>query len=261
MNNMNLKNNIICDVGILTSDSDTVSPVCVEETLRHLRGTSIRATTIDASSLSEDVLANFDVIFITGGEPRRIRKCIGGKGASAIRKFIADGGGYVGVCAGAVLATQKAPTLDLLPFVRCIDDNIWWASGIEGDVILKRPPKSHCSPIDKNLSLAFVPNKKGTIHAYHNGPLLRIKNVKNKSNKRSNDTKPIALFYGDVNPWNPDKSVTKQPQRGQMDGTIATVSGTYKNGRVVITSIHPEFLDDNTLLETMCLYASQPYEN
>jgi len=45
-----------------------------------------------------------------------------------------------------------------------------------------------------------------------------------------------------------------------MDGTIATVSGTYKNGRVVITSIHPEFLDDNTLLETMCLYASKPYE-
>ena len=169
MNKIN-KNNI-CNVCILTSDSETISEICVSKTIRHLKNTEICAITIDINYLTEDIISKFDVLLITGGEPRRIRNSIGGKCANIIRKFISNGGGYIGICAGAVLATRKSPTLDLLPMVKCINDNIWWASGIEGTVLLKRVKNKFLSYQDKKLITTFVPEIKGTPHFYFNGPL------------------------------------------------------------------------------------------
>ena len=103
---------IPCRLCLLTSDADTVAASCVSATLALLRGTRVHAATLDAGAVDERVLARFDAVLITGGEPRRLRDRLSGRGASAIRAFVAAGGGYVGVCAGAVLATQKAPTLD-----------------------------------------------------------------------------------------------------------------------------------------------------
>lgn len=256
-----------CRVCLLTSDSETVATGCVSETLTLLRRSSrVQASTVDAGALTEQALARFDVLLVTGGEPRRLRDRIAGRGANAIRAFVAGGGGYVGVCAGAVLATRKAPTLDLLPAVRCINDNVWWASGITGSAVLKRPLHAPPDPADALLSTAFVADADGAEHAYHNGPLLGI--AKGKTGKKGKKGKrggeedaraaavPLALFSGDIEPWAPDCDATMPPPRDQMDGAVAAVSGSYRRGRIVITSIHPEFLsDDGALLEAMCLRA------
>ena len=101
MNKIN-KNNI-CNVCILTSDSEIISEICVSKTIRHLKNTEICAITIYINYLTEDIISKFDVLLIKGGEPRRIRNSIGGKCANIIRKFISNGGGYIRICAGAVL--------------------------------------------------------------------------------------------------------------------------------------------------------------
>ena len=194
-----------------------------------------------------------NVLLITGGEPRRIRNSIGGKCANIIRKFISNGGGYIGICAGAVLATRKSPTLDLLPMVKCINDNIWWASGIEGTVLLKRVKNKFLSYQDKKLLTTFVPEIKGTPHFYFNGPLLGIKQKK----KQNVNIIPLSLFSGYVNPWKPLNNISKQPLREEMNNCIASLAGHYNKGKIIITSIHPEFLESNELLKTMCLYVSK----
>lgn len=258
---------IPCRLCLLTSDADTVAASCVSATLALLRGTRVHATTLDADSVDGERLARFDAVLITGGEPRRLRDRLGGRGASAIRAFVAAGGGYIGVCAGAVLATQKAPTLDLLPAVRCVNDNVWWTSGIEGTVVLRGTRSAVPDPADASIAAAFVAGD--ATHAYHNGPLLRIakgKTPRRKPTRREQSEQEemgaaraptaLALFAADVEPWAPDPGETA-PKRGQMNGTAAVVSGWHGLGRVLITSVHPEFLPDGALLEAMCLHAVQ----
>ena len=41
-----------------------------------------------------------------GGSASKQAKCLGEKGRAKVRSFIEDGGGYVGICAGAYLATS-----------------------------------------------------------------------------------------------------------------------------------------------------------
>jgi glutamine amidotransferase-like uncharacterized protein len=229
---------------LITSDADTVSASCVSATLSLLCGTRVHTGTLDATDVNDKELACFDAVLITGGEPRRLRDRLGGRGASAIRAFIASGGGYIGVCAGAVLATRKAPTLDLLPTVRCVNDNVWWASGLTGTVTLRRPTQTFSDPVDASLSTAFI---EVDTHAYQNGPLLRIKD------RSTTAPMALALFSSDVEPWEPDMDETAPP-RGQMEGAVAVVLGRHGLGRVLITSVHPEFLSDGALLETMCLH-------
>ncbi len=48
---------------------------------------------------------HFDVVTFSGGSGSAQGKAIGEAGRAAVRKFVAEGGGYIGVCAGAYLAT------------------------------------------------------------------------------------------------------------------------------------------------------------
>ena len=52
-------------------------------------------------------LENCSVLIIPGGYTKRAVSSLAGKGFEIIRKFIAEGGGYIGICAGAYLAVQR----------------------------------------------------------------------------------------------------------------------------------------------------------
>lgn len=263
-------------VRVLTSkDEEAVALVCVETSLKALATSGrVQARALDVTDLcDEGVLADADVLLITGGEPRRLRGLIGGGGATAIRTFVREGGGYVGVCAGAVLATRKAPTLELLPTVRCVDDNVWWASGLCGRVSLRQPESAGHSPEVDVLSACF-----GDVGVYESGPLLAFDQPKQRRKKPSRReresmadgsdgeddeavlaTEPLALFDSDVRPWRPDRSASRLPSRGDMSGTVAALSSRHGSGRVVLSSIHPELSgrkSDKLLLENMCLFAA-----
>merc|ERR1711988_1390754 len=167
---------------------------------------------------------------------------------------------------GAVLATQNAPTLDLLPSVRCINDN-------------DRQVGTKDLAAVQSLVEAFVPESDASpTHKYLNGPLLSIGKPKGRRKHRNPQgahdkqdhglpTQPVAVatFVGDVTPWRPDKTLTRKPLRGEMDGTVAVAAGMYQSGRVVISSTHPEFeatADEwcsqsaLNILAEMCLWAA-----
>jgi len=63
---------------------------------------------VSARMIREGVLSRFDVLAIPGGErdPDPWHD-LGGEGKASIRKFVAAGGGYIGICLGAVYASSS----------------------------------------------------------------------------------------------------------------------------------------------------------
>jgi predicted deacylase len=66
-------------------------------TLHHVGPADIRAA----------VLNQFDVVIFPGGSGSKEAAAIGREGCVAVQQFVESGGGYVGICAGAFLASAK----------------------------------------------------------------------------------------------------------------------------------------------------------
>jgi len=69
---------------------------------------------------SEDIraggLSHYRMIFVPGGWASNKINALGDEGMEEIRRFVAGGGSYIGICGGAGMATEKG--LDLLPIKR-----------------------------------------------------------------------------------------------------------------------------------------------
>jgi len=189
---------------------------------------------ICASKINIDNLNDLNkchIFLIAGGEPYQLRLRMKGKGASEIRKFVSNGGGYIGICAGAVLALSKSPSLNLLNHVNLVNDNIWWNSGVCGDIKLKA--------ISNDLNVT------NGLFSYNNGPLFMIK--KSKLCK-PNIPVPIAKFDGPL--YNCTEKISDEMMK-QIDNSYAIISGKCGSGSVIISSIHPEYSDDYKILYDM----------
>ncbi|MCK4419127.1 hypothetical protein KAV79_04920 [Candidatus Aerophobetes bacterium] len=62
---------------------------------------------VNEDDIKKGNLENYLVLIIPGGYTKRAVSSLGKKGFEIIRKFVADGGGYIGICAGAYLAAQR----------------------------------------------------------------------------------------------------------------------------------------------------------
>jgi hypothetical protein len=137
-----------------------------------------------------------------------------------------------------------------------VNDNIWWDSGICGDIKLKSCIKHTDEIINTNNVIESITNRFNSINlfSYKNGPLLYIKKSKSKSKSKSKPI-PLATFSSPIYHANCDIS---DELLNEINGSIAIIFGTYNNGSngsIIITSIHPEYEIDNSninLLEEMC---------
>ncbi|MEA1964214.1 MAG: BPL-N domain-containing protein [Candidatus Aerophobetes bacterium] len=62
---------------------------------------------VNEDDIKKGNLKNYLVLIIPGGYTKRAVSSLGKKGFEMIRRFVADGGGYIGICAGAYLASQR----------------------------------------------------------------------------------------------------------------------------------------------------------
>ena len=70
-----------------------------------VRGTDYARTRfLDPIQFTDAVLKDFDVVIVPGGSATSQAKRLGPSGCDALVRFVENGGGYVGVCAGAFLA-------------------------------------------------------------------------------------------------------------------------------------------------------------
>ena len=62
---------------------------------------------VGAADVRGGVLDQFDVVVFPGGSGSKQAQALGPEGRRAVQQFVHGGGGYVGICAGAYLATAK----------------------------------------------------------------------------------------------------------------------------------------------------------
>ena len=59
---------------------------------------------VSGKDILSGALAHADVVIFSGGSGSKQAAAIGDSGRETVRKFVSDGGGYVGICGGAFLA-------------------------------------------------------------------------------------------------------------------------------------------------------------
>jgi glutamine amidotransferase-like uncharacterized protein len=156
------------------------------------------------------------VLIHPGGSASKQATTLGDEGRERVRQFVADGGGFIGVCAGAYLATAEYPwSLGLLDAL--VIDNEHWARG-EGGVKLRLTA----------LGQKEIPSENGfcTMH-FENGPLLGP-----AGRSDIDDYESLAAFETEIR--------TNDAPPGIMIGTTAIARGAFGKGRVVCFSPHPE---------------------
>jgi glutamine amidotransferase-like uncharacterized protein len=172
--------------------------------------------TLTADQIRAGALKGFDVLIHPGGGARKQADTLGEKGRQIIKRFVADGGGFVGICAGAYLASAEYDwSLHLLD--AHVLDRAHWARG-QGDVQL------HITATGRT---AWKTDKdRCTIH-YENGPLLGP-----GKNDDIDDYEALASYDTEI--------VKNGAKPGAMKGTTAVARGKFAKGRVVCFSPHPE---------------------
>jgi glutamine amidotransferase-like uncharacterized protein len=186
----------------------------VERCLPESQG--FEAKLITAEQIRDGALKDFDVLIHPGGTASKQGETLGDRGRGAVKKFVERGGGFIGICAGAYLASaQYKWSLGVLNAK--VIDGAHWARG-EGDVKLR---------LTSAGQKALQPEKEScTIH-FENGPLLG-------PGKKDNieDYEALATFETEMR--------KNDAPPGIMKGTTAIARGKYGKGRVVCFSPHPE---------------------
>lgn len=176
-----------------------------------------------------DVLEQFDVVVFPGGSGSKQAGAIGKNGRHAVREFVKNGGGVLGVCAGAYLCSaQYEWSLDL------IDSSVFtgsaeipgkgrkqlWYRGPRTGIDIELTSEGKRLYAEKGIASRFVVQ-------YANGPIISPKELGDLE-----DYKVLAWFRSETGLW--------QPQEGTMINTPAIASGSFGKGRVISMSPHPE---------------------
>lgn len=184
----------------------------LRDRLRHEAGWSfVRVTSkeICAGALRR---GGYDLLVVPGGYAPNFAEALGEHGGRCIREFVSEGGGYLGICAGAYLGSMWG--FELLP-VDILDID-HWARGKTEDCRL-------CSTAaGVRVAGSVLPDVFSV--RYANGPLFGI---------LDDCVEPLLLFESDL-----------RGQRGTypalMRGSPACVAGPLGRGRVVLLSPHME---------------------
>jgi glutamine amidotransferase-like uncharacterized protein len=175
-------------------------------------------TVVKGEQIREGVLKDFDVVIFTGGSGSKQAETIGEAGRAEVRKFVGNGGGYVGICAGAYLACEGfswgAKVLD----AKTVSSK--WRRG-SGNVKMELTD-------DGRKILGDLPGQFDV--RYVNGPI-----IKQSTNSAIPDFKALALFRTELAENGTPKNV--------MVNSPAIAAGDFGKGRVIISSPHPEQTD------------------
>ncbi len=190
---------------------------------------SVHAEIINGNDIRNDCLKHFDALFMPGGSGKKEALSLESDGKDAVRKFVKDGGIYVGVCAGCYLASCARPEyLGLIP-ATTVDKEHW------------RRGKANLPIQFTDLGMKiFGMNEPNTNVVYHNGPVLKI------YRDYQNQVVPLCYFRGEA--------VANGGTPGLMINAPAVVLCRYGSGLVLGISPHPEGTPGLTTIELNAIH-------
>ena len=174
------------------------------------------STVISPEAIRKGDLKNFDVVIMPGGSGSGQAKALKPEGRAAVRTFVKNGGGYVGICAGAYLASSHYDwSLDI------INARVW--------------DRSHWNRGKSNVTIQLTPvgsevlsNTKSKYNIYYsNGPLLVP------------DNQPDLPGYEVLATFESEVARNGAPAEA-MTGTHAIIRSKFGSGRVICFSPHAE---------------------
>lgn len=171
---------------------------------------------LTAADIRNGKLNDLDVVIQPGGSGGSQGRHLGEGGREKIRDFLKNGGGFIGICAGAYLASADYSwSLNILDAK--VMDRKHWARG-KGTVELALS--------ESGQELLQVEGDRLEIY-YGQGPLLAPAN-----NPNIPDFDSLATFNTEI--------AKNGAPKGVMKGTTAIARGKYGKGRVICFSPHPE---------------------
>jgi glutamine amidotransferase-like uncharacterized protein len=178
-------------------------------------------TRLTAEAIRSGKLADVDVLVHPGGSGSKQGNDLGKEGRLAVRQFVKEGGGYLGVCGGAYLATNDYPwSLNLIDAK--VVDKSHWARG-SGTVTLQLSPEG---------SKFLRHHKREMAIHYAQGPLLARREW---GSRDVPDYESLAIYATEI--------AKNGAPRGIMARTSAVVRCEFGYGRVFCFSPHPELTD------------------
>jgi hypothetical protein len=171
---------------------------------------------VAAEEVRNGVLGGFAVLIHPGGSGSKQGKQLGEEGREAVRSFVRGGGGFIGICAGAYLASADYPwSLHILDAK--VLDRKHWARG-NGTV--------RVGLTDQGRAILDTDSPDVNIY-YGQGPLLA---------PAGDADIPDYIALGAY-----ETEIAKNgAPSGVMIGTTAIAAGTFGCGKVLCFSPHPE---------------------
>lgn len=185
----------------------------VSDRLLQIPGTTI--TRLSAEEIGKNDLTPYDLVVFSGGLSNTQAKYIGPEGKENIRNYVAGGGNYLGICAGAYLACA----------------GFEWGIGILNAQTISPKWFRGLGYLKLELSdegRSVIQDVKGQFTCrYNSGPIIKKLN------------RPDLPDYT-VLAWFREEKIANPSQVGTMVNTAAIVMAPYGKGRVLAISPHPE---------------------
>jgi glutamine amidotransferase-like uncharacterized protein/N-formylglutamate amidohydrolase len=204
-------------VGVYVDEGASASVENLLSVLSRFDGVSV--TKLKADDIRSGKLAELDLLIQPGGSGSGQGRHLGEDGRDAIRGFVKSGGGFIGICAGAYLASADYSwSLNILD-AKVLDRQHWNRGKGTVDIAITDAGRKLLGAKDKKLSILYA-----------QGPLLAPGN-----HPDIEDYETVATFETEI--------AKNGAPEGVMKGTTAIAKGTFGNGRVVCFSPHPEMTD------------------
>lgn len=170
----------------------------------------------------------FDLFVIPGGDSGLQYTSMQEEGAEAVRRFVAAGGSYFGVCAGFHCALNKPRRIGLLPFTH-----------LNNSYGLKAPLVFELS--ERGSKVLDIPKGRYTV-TYSQAPIAT-----SAKQPGSGWGEVLGVYLNSVS----------SPSRPNLNfvGTPSIIHGQYGKGKVIATSFHPEYLASTYPIAYGCIYA------
>ena len=182
---------------------------------------------VGAVDIKAGILNQFDLVIFPGGSGSKQAAALEVEGREVVKKFIDQGGGFVGICAGAYLAASN------YKWSLGISNHKTFCESIDLPEIGRKSMwyRGASAPVKMELTeegRKILGNVKGVFDVrYHNGPIMSAMGKGGVGPFRS-----LATFRSEVSRY--------KPQEGTMVNTPAIIMGEFGKGRVLCISPHPE---------------------
>ena len=183
---------------------------------------------LTGEDLRNGELDKFELFVVPGGSSEGQYLSMQEAGVEAVRRFVAAGGAYFGVCAGFHCALYKPRRIGLLPFTHMKN-----GYGLQAPLVIDLS--------EKGAQVLDIPKGRYTV-SYSQGPVA----VPCKQ-PGEGWGEQLAVYVNSVS----------SPTRPKFNfsGTPAIIRGEYGKGKVIATSFHPEVRPESYPIALGCVYA------